>query len=67
MIYNDYLRFIVRTNLMIIECIDKDIQNEYKKAVWLMMNEIEKPIMKSLFMNGRTWRTIKQEFLTVET
>jgi len=67
MIYNDYLRFIVRTNLMIIECIDKDMQNEYKKAVWLMMNEIEKPIMKSLFMNGRTWRTIKQEFLTVET
>ena len=66
MIYNDYLRFIVRTNLMIIECIDKDMQNEYKKAVWLMMNEIEKPIMKSLFMNGRTWRTIKQEFLTVE-
>jgi hypothetical protein len=52
---------------MIIECIDKDMQNEYKKAVWLMMNEIEKPIMKSLFMNGRTWRTIKQEFLTVET
>lgn len=67
MIYNDYLKFIVRTNLMIIECIDKDMQNEYKKAVWLMMNEIEKPIMKSLFMNGRTWRTIKQEFLTVET
>jgi len=67
MIYNDYLRFIVRTNLMIIECIDKDMQNEYKKAVWLMMNEIEKPVMQSLFLNGRIWRTLKQEFLTVET
>lgn len=66
MIYNDYLKFLVKTNLMLIECIDKDIQKEYKKAVWLMMNEIENPIMKSLFMNGRTWRTIKQEFLTVE-
>jgi|AP86_3_1055499.scaffolds.fasta_scaffold269051_1 hypothetical protein len=66
MIYNDYLKFLVKTNLMFIECIDKDMQKEYKKAVWLMMNEIEKPIMKSLFMNGRTWRTIKQEFLTVE-
>ena len=67
MIYNDYLRFLIKTNLMLIECIDKDMEKQYKKTVWLMMNEIEKPVMQSLFMNGRFWRTIKQEFLTVET
>lgn len=67
MIYNDYLRFLIKTNLMLIECIDKDMEKQYKKTVWLMMNEIEKPVMQSLFMNGRIWRTLKQEFLTVET
>ena len=67
MIYNDYLRFLIKSNLMLIECIDKDMEKQYKKTVWLMMNEIEKPVMQSLFMNGRIWRTLKQEFLTVET
>ena len=67
MIYTECLKFIIQTNLMFVKCIDKDMEKQYKKTVWLMMNEIEKPVMQSLFMNGRIWRTLKQEFLTVET
>ena len=65
--YTEYLKFMIQTNLMFVKYIDKDIEKQYKKTVWLIMNEIEKPVMQSLFMNGRIWRTIKQEFLTVET
>ena len=67
MMYTEYLKFMIQTNLMFVKYIDKDIEKQYKKTVWLIMNEIEKPVMQSLFMNGRIWRTIKQEFLTVET
>ena len=67
MMYTEYLKFMIQTNLMFVKYIDKDMEKQYKKTVWLIMNEIEKPVMQSLFMNGRIWRTLKQEFLTVET
>jgi len=61
----EYLKFMAQTNLMFIRFIDKDLEKEYRKAVWLMLNEIETPVRTAMFINGRAWRTFKQEFLTV--
>jgi len=63
----EYLKFMAQTNLMFIRFIDKDLEKEYRKAVWLILDEIEKPIRSAMFINGRAWRTLKQEFLTVST
>jgi len=62
----DFLKFIIRTNLMLLRSIDKDIERQHRKFVWNVLNEIENPIMKSVFANGRVWRSVKQEFLTVD-
>ena len=37
----------------------------YKQFMWQLLNEFEKPLMKSVFMNGRQWRKFKDKFLTV--
>ena len=38
----------------------------YKKMIWQTMNEMERPVMKSLFSNGRKWRRLKDQFLTIK-
>jgi hypothetical protein len=53
-------------NLLFLKSIDKNLETSYKKNMWLLLNELEKPLMCSVFENGRTWRTLKQEFLTVD-
>ena len=51
---------------MFLRSIDKDMERLHRNFVWNVLNEIEKPIMKSVFANGRVWRSVKQEFLTVD-
>lgn len=53
-------------NLLFLRSIDKDLERNFKKSMWLFLNELEKPLMRSVFENGRIWRTLKQEFLTVD-
>jgi hypothetical protein len=37
----------------------------YKRFIWWNMNEVQKPIMISLFSNGRIWRRWMDKFLTI--
>jgi hypothetical protein len=64
--YTEQLKFLIRMNLLFLKSIDKNLETSYKKNMWLLLNELEKPLMCSVFENGRTWRTLKQEFLTVD-
>lgn len=63
--YTEQLKFLIQMNLLFLRSIDKDLETSYKKNMWYVLNEIEKPLMASVFMNGREWRSVKQEFLTV--
>jgi len=63
--YTDQLKFLIQMNLLFLRSIDKDLETSYKKNMWYVLNEVEKPLMASVFMNGRQWRSVKQEFLTV--
>lgn len=64
--YTDQLKFLIQMNLLFLRSIDKDLERNFKKSMWLFLNELEKPLMRSVFENGRIWRTLKQEFLTVD-
>lgn len=46
--------------------IGTDYLRTYKRTSWFIMNEIEKPVMKCIFTNGRGWRRMKDKFLTLE-
>jgi len=52
-----------------LKMIDKQMgttyEYSYKQFMWQLLNEFEKPLMKSVFMNGRQWRKFKDKFLTV--
>lgn len=52
-----------------LKTIDKQMgttfEYSYKKIMWNCLNEFEKPLMKSVFINGRQWRKFKDKFLTV--
>ena len=37
----------------------------HKSMMWWLMNEAEKPFMKTTFSNGRMWRKIKDKFLFI--
>ena len=66
MFCTQFLQDIIKLQLSFIKSIDKDLEQSYKKNMWLLLNELEKPYMRSVFENGRAWRTLKQEFLTVD-
>lgn len=66
MFCTQFLQDMIKLQLSFIKSIDKDLEQSYKKSMWLLLNELEKPHMRSVFENGRAWRTLKQEFLTVD-
>jgi hypothetical protein len=37
----------------------------YKRFIWWNMNQIQKPLVSSVFENGRTWQKIMNKFLSI--
>lgn len=66
---NVYLEFISEATLLNISTLDKtlgtNLARDYKRFVWWNMTELQKPMMASLFENGRVWRRIMDKHLVL--
>jgi len=66
---NVYLEFIVDQTLHNISTYDKalgtNLARDYKRFVWWNMRELQKPVLNSLFENGRVWRLLMDKHLSL--
>lgn len=66
---NIYLEYIVDQNLQNISAYDKalgtNFTREYKRFIWWNMREAQKPMLNSLFKNGRVWRLLMDKHLAL--